>query len=237
MERRTRPQLLRLTTLLCAGLLASGCGFVDLGAAGAEQQLPDVLNGSGVGDGGDDAADADSGDDSGAGGDCTDVRLLAARGTGEPGTLGLVVGDPLFQALAEQVESVSAAPVDYPSSSVTLTGVQQGADDVVDQLTEQADVCPNQQFALSGYSQGAMVIATSLADIPADVADRVAAIVLFGNPSRAQGTGEFNDRTLDICATGDTVCNGARDGSGVGHLSYGGDVGRAAEFIAEQLDG
>lgn len=126
--------------------------------------------------------------------------MLAARGTGEPGTLGFVVGDPLQQAL-------------------------------------QAEACPNQQFALSGYSQGAMVIATSLADMPADVADRVAAVVLFGNPFRAQGTGAFEGRTLDICASGDTVCNGDSNGNGTGHLSYGEDVDQAAEFIADQLDG
>lgn len=220
MRRSARVHAGRLALLLCVALLATGCAFADLEGF-QPGQLPAPPGGG--------AADA-AGD-----GDCTDVLLLAARGTGEPGTLGFVVGDPLFRALRREVGSASASPVDYPAVAVTLSGVQQGADDVVAQLGAQADVCPDQRFALSGYSQGAMVIVSALEDIPADVAERVAAVVLFGNPYRARGTGDFEDRTLDICATGDTVCGGGGGGSGVGHISYGGDVGRAAAFIAEQL--
>jgi cutinase len=113
-----------------------------------------------------------------------------------------------------------------------------GAENVVDELTRQAERCPDQQFALAGYSQGAMVILTSLGDIPPEAADRVAAVVLFGNPLRARGTGDFGNRTMDICATADEICHGGPgNGEGIGHFSYTNDVDRAAQFIAEQIDG
>jgi cutinase len=219
----------RLGALLCAGLLAAGCGLVDLEGIAAGQQPADAVSATGGASGGPGAGDS---------GGCADVLLLAARGTGEPGTLGVVVGDPLRRALHERVGSASAAPVDYPAATITLNGILRGAENVVDELTRQAEACPDQQFALAGYSQGAMVILTSLNDLPPDLADRVAAVVLFGNPLRARGTGEFVDRTMDICATGDEICHGGPgNGTGFGHLSYTSDVDRAAQFIAEHIDG
>jgi cutinase len=213
----------RVAALLCVGLLAAGCGLVDLEAVAADEQAPERLS-----------AVAGAVDTSSA--DCTDVRLLVARGTREPGALGVIVGDPLYLALQERVDSASAAPVDYPAASITLSGVQEGSEDVIHQLTEQVEACPAQQVVLAGYSQGAMVIVTALEGMPTDLADRVAAVVLFGNPFRARGTGDFADRTIDVCATSDTICNaGAGNGTGFGHLSYTSDVDRAAQFIAEQV--
>lgn len=211
-----RGRALRSTmALLCVVVLMAGCG--DLGG------LSDDLTQAGASGGS-------------SSGDCADVLLLVARGTGEPGTLGFIVGDPLFAALQDQVgERASASPVDYPASADFSGGVRQGAADVVDQLTAQVEECPDQQFALAGYSQGAMVMVQALNDLPDDAAERVAAVVLFGNPVRALGTGDFADRTLDICANGDTICGSAGTGSGTGHLSYTGDVDEAAAFIAEAI--
>jgi hypothetical protein len=79
------------------------------------------------------------------------------------------------------------------------------------------------------------VITEALLELSPDVAERVAAAVLFGNPVRAAGTGEFSDRTLDICAAGDAICGGTGNGNGTGHLSYGSDVEDAAAFMVEQL--
>jgi cutinase len=212
-----------VVALLCVGVFLAGCGVPGLG----DSLTPPAA----------DSGAADSG--SGA---CSDARLLVARGTGEPGTLGFIVGDPLFARLQDQIgEQVSAAPVDYPASSITGDGIRQGVEDVTSQVAAQVEGCPDQQFALAGYSQGAIVITEALRDLPADAAEQVAAVVLFGNPVRAAGTGEFSDRTLDICATGDAICgaagNGNGNGNGTGHLSYGSDVEDAAAFIVEQFGG
>jgi cutinase len=94
---------------MCIVLFLAGCGV-----PGVSDSLtpPDAGSGSGSGT-------------------CSDVRLLVARGTGEPGALGFVVGDPLFAALQDQIgEQVSASPVDYPASSITASGIRQGVEHV-----------------------------------------------------------------------------------------------------------
>jgi cutinase len=62
-------------------------------------------------------------------------------------------------------------------------GVKAGAADVVDRLTSQNKACPNQQFALVGYSQGAAVMNVTAKSIPADIEKKIKALVMFGDPT------------------------------------------------------
>ncbi|WP_199199368.1 cutinase family protein [Amycolatopsis sp. CA-128772] len=184
---------------------------------------------------------------------CTDIDVAVARGTGEPGTLGLIVGDPVFQAVQNRLRprSVSSYRVDYPADLGEPASVQRGNTDLVGHVRSQAAACPQQRFVLAGYSQGANVVDNSIgissdgavvggpivATIPADLAPRIAAIVLFGNPIRAIGrqvTGTYAGRTKDYCALGDPICQ-AGGLNILAHLSYGNQAGDAAAFVASKV--
>ncbi|MDK1346670.1 cutinase family protein [Streptomyces sp. 378] len=183
---------------------------------------------------------------------CSDVEVVAARGTFEPGTLGFIVGDPVYSALQKKAagKNLSSYKVNYPAD-LSPTSAAQGNRDLVNHVKSQAAACPNQKFVLVGYSQGANVVDNSIgissagavvgspivATLPAAVEPKVAAVLLFGNPIRALGksvTGTYQGRTLDLCAQGDPVCeNGGGD---VGaHLSYRDDAEEAATFAAGRL--
>jgi cutinase len=183
---------------------------------------------------------------------CTDIDVPVARGTGEPGTLGLIVGDPVYRALQRRItgRTTSAYRVNYPAS-LAPGSASQGNADLVQHVTRQAAACPNQRFILVGYSQGANVVDNSIgissqgalvggpivATIPASLQPRIAAILLFGNPIRAIGrsvTGPYASRTLDLCAAGDPVCQPG--GTNVlAHLSYTQNADQAAAFAASRV--
>ncbi|MDX3546540.1 cutinase family protein [Streptomyces europaeiscabiei] len=183
---------------------------------------------------------------------CTDIDVVAARGTFEPGTLGFIVGDPVYSALQKKItgKSLSSYKVNYPAD-LSLTSAAQGNTDLVNHVRSQAASCPNQRFILVGYSQGANVVDNSIgissagavvgspivATIPATLEPRVSAVLLFGNPIRAIGksvTGTYQSRTIDFCAAGDPVCeNGGGD---VGaHLGYRANADAAAAFAATKI--
>ncbi|GAP51142.1 cutinase family protein [Streptomyces azureus] len=183
---------------------------------------------------------------------CSDIEVVSARGTFEPGTLGFIVGDPVYSALQKKAagKSLSSYAVNYPAN-LSLTSAAQGNADLVNHVKSQAAACPNQRFVLVGYSQGANVVDNSIgissagavvgspivATLPAAVEPKVAAVLLFGNPIRAIGksvTGPYQSRTLDICAKGDPVCESG--GGDVGaHLGYRDDADTAATFAAGRL--
>ncbi|WP_405970410.1 cutinase family protein [Streptomyces sp. NBC_00988] len=183
---------------------------------------------------------------------CSDLDVVAARGTFEPGTLGLIVGDPVFSALQQKItgKTLSSYAVNYPAD-LSLTSAATGNADVVNHVKAQAAACPNQRFILVGYSQGANVVDNSIgissdgavvgspivATIPAAVEPKVAAVLLFGNPIRALGksvTGTYQSRTIDFCANGDPICqNGGTDV--LAHLGYTSDADAAATFAAGKV--
>ncbi|MFD7938217.1 cutinase family protein [Streptomyces sp. NPDC059755] len=183
---------------------------------------------------------------------CSDIDVVAARGTFEPGTLGLIVGDPVFSALQRKLtgKTLSSYAVNYPAD-LSLTSAAQGNADLVNHVKAQATACPNQRYILVGYSQGANVVDNSIgissagavvgspivATLPAAVEPKVAAVLLFGNPIRALGksvTGTYQSRTVDFCATGDPICENGGDDV-LAHLGYTADATAAATFAAGKV--
>lgn len=87
-----------------------------------------------------------------------------------------------IQRLIENNTQVVSHSVLYPASfdqNVTL-----GVRDVVEQIRNGTRECPGQKYFLFGYSQGATVMLQALEEVDAE---RVAAVVLVGNPYRLPG--------------------------------------------------
>lgn len=202
---------------------------------------------------------------------CADVEVIFARGSDEPPGVGQV-GRAFVDALRADLTEVSIAvyPVNYAAVSGFSSGLDFDRSVIAGIRDEAAHIewtaldCPGTQIVLGGYSQGAAVtgFVTSPAvptGVPAEltpelpepmppaVADRVAAVVLFGKPSPAfirrydappVTIGPWYDaKTLQLCARNDTVCNGAADGIPFGHLDYpkNGMAIQGAAFAADRI--
>ncbi len=194
---------------------------------------------------------------------CPDVDVVFARGTDEPPGVG-VVGQTFVDAFRADVagtKTVDVYPVNYPASRDYATGVD-GVIDAGNHVRAVATSCPETEIVLGGYSQGAGVMALLTSDgtaadsaalpnlpgpLPPGVADRVAAVALFGKPSDALVTSLgippltvgplYAAKTIDLCVDGDPICSNDQNNSIVPHLLYGvnGMAGQAARFAAGRL--
>jgi cutinase len=180
---------------------------------------------------------------------CPDVEVVFARGTDEPPGVGRV-GQAFISSLRQQTrKSVGAYGVNYPANKNFLAAAD-GADDTSNHIQQMANNCPNTKLVLGGYSQGAAVIDVVTAaplpglgfrhPLPADAADHVAAVALFGNPSARAGglmsalTPNFDGKTIDLCNTGDPICSNGNKWSA--HLGYvPGLTNQAAGFVAGRV--
>lgn len=202
---------------------------------------------------------------------CPGVEVVFARGTDEPPGVG-GVGQAFVDALRPQIgdRTMSVYAVNYAASSNFSGGIEfartvvDGIRDAANHIQATAANCPDTRIVLGGYSQGAAVAGyvTSAAvpqevpeefryyipePMPAEVADHVAAVVLFAKPSASfiQPYGAppitigsvYTDKTLELCAEGDTICNGAPGGPNIAHVMYGmnGMAGEGAAFAAGRL--
>jgi len=148
---------------------------------------------------------------------CAKLEIIVARGTSEPGDLGMTVGDPLVARIKRDLagENVRGYPVQYPASR---TGLDIGVADVQKRLEQQVKDCPDEKFALAGYSQGGRVITLATANLSTELTQKVVAVLLYGAGNGSAIQGPMENLTLANCAPGDFACPDA--GSGAGHVSY-----------------
>lgn len=197
--------------------------------------------------------------------DCPDVELVFARGTSEPPGVG-GIGSGFVDALRGQLggRNLAVYPVNYPASSdfgspdFPATFID-GIRDASSHIESMAASCPKTREVLGGFSQGAAVAgfvtssavpkgvpaASVPAPMPPDIANHVAAVVLFGTPSNEflehYGAPDiaigplYQTKTLQLCAPGDPICGGGSDGAA--HASYvvNGMTGQGASFAASHL--
>ncbi|KAK5945507.1 hypothetical protein PMZ80_002712 [Knufia obscura] len=168
---------------------------------------------------------------------CTPLTVIFARGTGEPGNVGIISAPPMFKALIQNLgpESLTLQGVDYPASAAGNINCGSGGGSQMATLARTIKGrCPDTKLVLSGYSQGACVVHNAVGAGGFSASD-VDAAVLFGDPFRGAAVGSAP--VLNLCASGDTVCGGRVSGgaSGSGHLSYGGDAQTAAKFIQQSV--
>jgi len=176
---------------------------------------------------------------------------------GEAVELG-ILGVPLSRELAANLpgRSVNATGVDY-AADFAQTSDGPGATVMTRHIVDVADRCPQTTFVIGGYSQGASVTDIAIdargaqrlgrgETIPEELAPRIAAVVVFGNPLSGFSGSTLEDasalygaKTKSFCGTTDTICGGGRNGNvRGGHLSYNsnGAVTQAAEFAAARVD-
>lgn len=90
---------------------------------------------------------------------CQPYMNLFARGTAELGSLGQIIGPTLSRALAKSNGTpivTAGLTYDADRAGINCLGMSGGVK-CIEQLQQMAKQCPESQFFLSGYSQGAMV--------------------------------------------------------------------------------
>jgi cutinase len=157
------------------------------------------------------------------------------------------------------------ASSDFSDRIQFAQSVVDGIKDATSHIEATAANCPKTRIVLGGYSQGAAVAGfVTSASIPAgvpaeylsflpkpmppEIASHVAAVTLFGKPSAQwlQNYGAptvvigplYAPKTDDLCADGDTICNGDPGGlPSFAHASYpvNGMTQQAADFAAHHL--
>jgi len=169
---------------------------------------------------------------------CAQFEIIAARGTSEPGEFGIIVGDPLVARVKRDMPGVTVRgyPVQYPAG---MSGSSTGVADVSKRIERMLKECPETKFALSGYSQGGMVVTSAASKMSAQLAEKVLAMVIYGAGEASSVKGPLKDRTLANCAPGDFAC--PKTGSGPGHTSYNNEGtvwhDRAAQYIVAAFSG
>jgi cutinase len=182
---------------------------------------------------------------------CPDVELVFARGTDEAPGIGRV-GQALVDSLKPLVKGkkIGTYAVAYPASWDFLAAAT-GANDASAHVQSTVVKCPKTKIVLGGYSQGAAVIdviATSpvaglgfASPMPAAVADHIAAVAVFGNPSARLGqpltrlSPLYGPKTADLCNTADPICSLGNNFNA--HVQYpeSGLVKTAANWVAQHV--
>jgi cutinase len=192
---------------------------------------------------------------------CSDVEVVFARGTGEPGGVG-TVGQQFIDDLRPQLggRTLSSYGVAYPADYDFLNAAS-GADDAAAHIQSVVSECPSTKIVLGGYSQGAAVV-DMLANIPplgnkigglqdrahgigeglplsADLIPSVAAVAVFGNPSAKFSipvtNSAFGGRAIDLCKDGDPICSRGRNPFAHSDYSSSGMTQQSANFVAGLL--
>jgi cutinase len=184
-------------------------------------------------------------------------------GIGEPfvDALRTAVGPKSLEVYPVNYEASS----DFSDKIQFAQSVVDGIKDASGHIEATAANCPKTRIVLGGFSQGAAVagFVTSASvpegipaeflpyvpkPMPPEIANHVAAVTLFGTPSNAwlQNYGAptitigplYAPKTLELCADGDTICNGDAGGApSFAHASYpvNGMVNQAAGYAASHL--
>ena len=187
-----------------------------------------------------------------------DVEVVFARGTTEAPGLG-PTGDAFVDSLRSRIgsKSMEVYPVDYPATTDFPTATD-GIRDASAHIESTAANCPNTNIVLGGFSQGAAVAGFVTANIipdgapegvpnpmPADVADHVAAVALFGKPNdrfmRAINQPDvdvgplYAGKTVELCVPDDFVCSSGRDFNAHTQYVETGMVDEAATITAARI--
>ncbi|KUJ23206.1 carbohydrate esterase family 5 protein, partial [Mollisia scopiformis] len=169
---------------------------------------------------------------------CAEYTVIFARGTTEPGNVGILVGPPFFEALESAVGSGNLVIQGVNDYSASIAGYIEGGDptgsaEMATQIESAYSLCPNTKLIASGYSQGGQIIHNAIGELPADVASWISKVVIFGDPETDDGQALPNvdaSKVDTYCHVGDDIClNG--DLILPPHLTYAENAAAAAAFV------
>ncbi|KAF9053114.1 cutinase-domain-containing protein [Panaeolus papilionaceus] len=151
---------------------------------------------------------------------CPDVAVFFARGTGEVGTIGAVVGPPVSAALKLAIRgNVDFGGVVYPA---IIAGYLAGGDIGASRWPRMLHPGPADAPTLksSCLGAGAQVTHRAANRLSASAQERVVAVVTFGDPIRDTTLpGVLQSRRKTFCAVSDLICRGQP--TILPHLGYG----------------
>src|SRR6201993_3288086 len=179
---------------------------------------------------------------------CSNVAVVFARGTHQEPGLGNV-GQAFVDSITSQAggRSVDVYAVNYPANDDYHNSATAGSNDASAHIQDTVASCPNTKIVLGGYSQGSTVIDLATNNMPAPVADHVAAVALFGEPSSGFSTmlwggqplptinPQYAGKTISLCTPDDPICSSG--GNIMSHVTYieSGMTNQAATFAANHL--
>lgn len=179
---------------------------------------------------------------------CSDVSVVFARGTHQEPGLGNV-GQAFVDSLTQQVapRSVDVYAVNYPANDDYHNSATSGADDAAAHIQGTVASCPKTKIVLGGYSQGATVINLASNQMPAQVANNVAAVAFFGEPSSQFSSAlwgggplptlnpAYAGKLISQCTADDPICTGGANI--MAHVVYieNGMTTQAATFAANRV--
>jgi cutinase len=179
---------------------------------------------------------------------CSDVAVVFARGTHQEPGLGNM-GQSFVDSLTSQLggRSVDVYAVNYPANDDYHNSATAGQTDAATHIQNTVASCPNTKLVLGGYSQGSTVIDLASNSMPAPIADHVAAVALFGEPTSQFSSmlwgGQplptisplYAQKTISLCAPDDPICSPG--GNIMAHVSYieSGMTNQAATFAVNRL--
>ncbi|KAL2838443.1 cutinase [Aspergillus pseudoustus] len=153
---------------------------------------------------------------------CYDYVLIDARGTFELQGPSLGFGGMIKQTKAA-LPNGNVHDVIYPAApDLTQLTTLVGRNDILSKLRTRSQHCPNQTYALLGYSQGATVVLEALKSIKGtSVEALVKAVLLIGNPTQVPNQ----------VSTVDEDGGSSTRGSSGSLLFINGEVGLSQEWV------
>jgi len=183
---------------------------------------------------------------------CADLIVLGARGSDQSATKNFGAGTEVkasVTAMAGRLHDRSAATVrlvgiPYPAASgpAYTANVFTGVDHALKLLTTLGKACPDSQFGLVGFSQGAQIVHGAALELNRTQIRRVVLVAMIADPRRnptdqiagwsygaaTPGPGKLGagtpipkalrSRAISFCAEKDEICNWPSGGYS-GHLS------------------
>lgn len=147
---------------------------------------------------------------------------------------------------------MAAASTDFPTAV-------QGIRDAANRIEATAANCPSTRIVLGGFSQGAAVAGFVTSEVvpsglsaddvpdpmPPEIADHVAAVVLFGKPGPkfmaaidtppVEIGSLYKAKTIDLCIAEDPICAGSGDGANHSLYNRNGMTDQGASFAVGRL--